>query len=298
MVDRTRTLQLFNEYDDSVLPAVGNSSARLWTQTHSSQTDRVLIRESLCSTDLVGLMRRDILAIRVKNYYAPDLSRTIGERLIGSRLYGQYVNASLIGRVGRAYFETQANDESRQGYEENAVLWIKELRERCWPNLTPFDKFRLDLDDTWSAGAHIASLNGRKMFAGLARHFIKGAAAERHMDVFQWDAPPDCPEGARFRAQLAMNVYLHLPHEGGELVLWDISLRREEYERRRIPGSYGFRAEMLPEPAAILRPELGELILFISGCVHAVRTIEHGYRITWSCFIGYRDVDDPLVMWS
>jgi hypothetical protein len=165
----------------------------------------------------------------------------------------------------------------------------------CSPDLTPIDQFRLELDELWVPGAHVATLNGRKMFVGIVRHFGEGSEAEAHQDVFAWDAPTS-PEA--LAGQLTAIVYLSLPVRGGQLAIWNLSLSHEEYERQRVPNSYGLRRETLPDPDVVLEPEQGELILFNAGLVHAVEKIEVGSRVTWSCFIGFRGANDSLVVWS
>jgi len=260
-------------------------------------TPRVLARDKFYVDDLAALMRGQLLAIRRKNYFPVDKCQDLAEKLLGSDLYGRYVNASDIGRVGVAFFECQADEASRKRYEESAVTWIRELRDRCSPFLSPFDRFRLELDEAWTAGAHLSALYNIKMFGGLVRHFDEGSQAEAHQDVLEWDEPG---AGALtgIVGQLAWNTYLTVPSKGGTLTLWDESFSEEEYEKRKIPGSYGLRRELLPEAAAVLTPEVGEMILFNSGRVHAVDKIERGSRVTWSAFAGYGSIHDPILIWS
>lgn len=263
----------------------------------ASALDSVLIRDRLREDDLLALMAGEIVAIRIKDYFPAHRCAEIADRLVASRLYGRYINANAIGRVGQAFFESQADEKSRARYERDATEWIKELRERCDPYLTPVDKFRLELDEAWTAGARVATMGQRKMFAGLARHFAEGSEAEPHQDVFAWDAPGK-PEAMALKGQLAWNTYLTIPEKGGELVLWDVALSREQYDRQRVPKSYGVGRETLPEPVAVLKPEQGEMILFNAGRVHAVAKIEVGSRVTWSAFVGYAAEEYPLIIWS
>jgi hypothetical protein len=260
--------------------------------------DRIVIRDGrFMPEDLIMLYRKEALAIRVKNYFDEKACNEIVRRLGASPLYGHYVNAPAIARVAQAFFESQADNESRLRYERDAVKWIEQLRELCAPMMTPFDQFRLQLDEAWRPGARLMTHNAYKMFAGLARHFGEGAEAEPHQDVFAWDAPTS-REAGELTTQWAMNVYLTTAEKGGKLDLWDISLSKPEYEERRIPDSYGVHRETLPEPVASLAPEVGELILFDAMRVHAVTKIEVGNRWTWSSFVGVRGATDELLIWS
>lgn len=153
------------------------------------------------------------------------------------------------------------------------------------------------LDEVWPAGANLARLCSRPMFAGLLRVFEAGTRALPHQDHFDWDASKhEIYEGAYYTSQLAANVYLEVPPRGGELVIWPESLRRVDYENVR-HGQYGIDAAQLRSQPIVLVPKIGELIIFNSRMVHAVHE-SVGRRVTWSCFIGYRSGREPLAVWS
>lgn len=257
----------------------------------------IIWRDEITLGDLNRVINREVAALRVPNYFSEDMSREIAERLIGSELYGRYVNAPQIGRVGQAFFESQASETSKARYEANAVAWMREIREGCSPFLSPIDKFRVEMDEVWPPGTKLGSLSSCKLFAGLARHFDEGSEAEPHNDVLAWDAPGD-PDAEKVISQLAWNTYLKVPEEGGELTLWDVWPTKDEYEDMRVPGSYGLQRGMLPEAIASIKPEVGEMIIFDPARVHAVEKIIAGSRVTWSCFAGYMGDAEPLMLWS
>jgi len=257
----------------------------------------IIWRNELCIDDLNDVLSKKVAAIRIPKYYQPNLCAEISRRLISSQFYGRYVNAPNIGRVGQAFFESQASEKSKEAYKAKSIEWIREIREGCAPHLSPIDKLRLELDEVWPPGATLGDIGGAKMFAGLARHFDVGSEAEPHTDVLAWDAL-DEPNAKSVRGQLATNTYLTIPEKGGELTLWDVWPNREEYEKMRVVGSYGLKRDLLPEPIATIKPEVGELIIFHPQRVHAVEKIEAGSRVTWSCFLGHRSNDQPLIMWS
>lgn len=258
---------------------------------------KVVKASSLNRDDLEALNRGEIIAIRIPNFYSVNSCGYVADRMLTSDLYGKYANAPLIGRVGQAFFESLASDNHRISYETHAVNWIGQMRSFCEPYLSPIDKLRLTLDEVWPAGSQLASMNGKKMFVGLARVFSKGASAEVHQDVLAWDAP-NSEEAKSLKAQFAANIYLKMPEGGGELLVWPKSLSHEEYLKNKNPDSYGIDPNVLGcEPVSIV-PELGELILFNSRLAHAVRCPHDSDRITWSCFIGAFDLFKPLMMWS
>lgn len=257
----------------------------------------VLERKEIAPKDLIGLFDGSVTAIRIPSYYPEETADLISRALLHSDMHGKYENAPNIGRVGQAFFESQASEVAARRYERDAVKWIRDLRAGMFPVLTPVDRMRLELDEVWPAGAHVAVMGGRKMFVGLARTFGEGSDAEPHQDVFWWDAP-ESAEAHSVQSQVAMNVYLTMPASGGELTLWAVSYDRQEYNRLRIEQSYGLKRAQLPTPIVTIRPRVGELILFNATKVHAVEEIKKGTRVTWSCFVGYQGDKSPLVLWS
>ncbi|MFM7852644.1 MAG: hypothetical protein ACKO96_12205, partial [Flammeovirgaceae bacterium] len=162
----------------------------------------------------------------------------IADRMLKMDIYGDYENAPLIGRIGQAFFESQTSAETTERYWKNAICWVRMMREVCQPYLTPIDKLRLEMDEVWPMGSSLGSLEGRRMFAGLARVFKEGAYAEAHQDVLSWDTPESI-SAKKISGQIAANTYLKMPKHGGELKLWRVELSREEYEKIKIKDSYG-----------------------------------------------------------
>lgn len=247
---------------------------------------------------LTELIEGRAIAIRVSNFAEDEVCEEIASRMLQSPLYGKYVNAPKIGKVGHAFFEVCHATVNE--YFEKAVGWIQEIRKLCTPYGSPMDRLRLELDEVWPGSSQIARLTGRQMFAGLLRVFDEGAGAEPHMDVLDWDAAAvEIYEGAFLKCQMGANVYLKVPPVGGELVIWPFGLTRERYEQLRIEGSYGVQEHLLGDEApTVIQPRQGELIIFNAGNVHAVRAPERGKRITWSSFIGYTSRSQPLTVWS
>lgn len=259
---------------------------------------RALVVGELNARRLCELAAGTIAAVQVAKYYPEDFSHLLAQRLLGSPLFGHYANAPDIGRVGQAYFETINDSETREVYYANAAAWIRSMRDLCAPFACPMDTLRLQLQETWPAGATLETIDDRPMFVGLARVFEKGAGAHPHQDVLARDAPPGCVRARTLRAQLAANVYLKPATSGGELEVWLRKPTDEEYETLRMPGSYGVDRALIGEPDVVLTPRTGDLILFNAHNLHAVRPAGGGPRITMSTFIGYRSRRQPLTYWS
>lgn len=259
----------------------------------------ISLENTLSSEAIMALLNNEIDVIRVPQFYPKDLCDLLSMKMLSTPLYGTYKNAPLIGRIGQAFFETTVSGKDSITYWENSINWVREMRAACYPYLTPIDKLRLELDEVWSAGSTIASINGKRMFVGLGRVFQAGGYAEPHQDILAWDAPNSF-EAAMLKGQFAVNTYLKLPECGGQLKIWRIELNKREYDAFKIPGSYGVDVSKLPPASEVISisPVVGELIVFNSRRVHAVEPSLGGCRIAWSNFVGYLGEDSPLQLWS
>lgn len=260
------------------------------------QCNRKVIRVSTVECHhLAALAIGEVDAIRISNFATPESCEFLAASILRSDLLGDYDNARLISRVGKSFFETET-PESRKHYFAKSIQWIREMRELCEPMLTPIDKLRLALDEAWPSGATLASMEGDRLFAGLARIFKRGSFSEIHQDNLLWDAPHS-NFSRELTAQFAANTYLKMPNNGGALNLWRTELSKEQYDQWKNEGSYGLNSCFLPPPDITLVPKVGELIIFNSRRPHEV-TDGDGDRIAWSSFIGVRRRCDALTIWS
>lgn len=261
---------------------------------------RIVQANGLTADHIQDVATGKISAVRVPDFYPQALCDTVSEKLRTSPSFGFYANAPDIGRVGMAFYECIKNANRQEDYFQNALTNMAKMREIAFPYLSPFDLFRLTLDEVWPHGASLARINSQRAFAGLARVFSPPSGAMPHQDILFRDAPSD-PVAAALEGQLAMNVYLQEANEGGEIELWDWIPTEEEHERLRHSDpryAYGLNPSLIRAPDHVIRPKKGELILFHPWNVHAVRPVKSGIRVTWSCFVGFTDAKTPLVYWS
>lgn len=244
------------------------------------------------------LINGKTLAIRIPGFYAKDLCEKSAQKIIHHNHFNYYRNpgAGDVGKLGMAYCEIQNDAELYNKYYSESLIQIRQSREIFAPHLSPIDKVRLELQEVWSHGANLENIEGKTMNIGLSRVVKENAQLLPHQDVLSWDAP-NYIRAYEHKTQLAANIYLQTA-EGGELEIWNRKLSKREYENLRTPGSYEVDRRFLGSPDLIIKPEVGDLIVFESTCVHAVAPVTTGVRVTTSCFIGYRGDDQPLSYWS
>lgn len=241
------------------------------------------------------LFTRDALVVHVRDFVSSELCRLVAERL-QRQGYTDYINAPTLGRIGMSFYETGGRPDIIEQYFVSASDNIALLRSACAPYASPMDLLRCTFDELWPCGARLQTLGGRKMFVGLSRSMRPGAPMLAHHDIFARLAPDD-REANDLLCQLAVNVYVDMPAEGGELLVWLDEISDAEFLERR-GTNYGLPIESLGPPDLSIKPETGDLILFNGRKLHAVAPGQGADRLTVSCFVGYRGGDRPLTFWS
>jgi hypothetical protein len=241
------------------------------------------------------LLSHESLVIRVSNFTHPEACLRIAAGLKNAG-YNDYLNAPTVGRIGMSFFETGEKKELIDFYFLTAIENIETLRNACAPYQSPIDVFRCVVDELWPKGANLQTLSGRKMFVGLSRSMRPGAPLLAHHDMFSRLAPLD-PEANNLLMQMAVNVYVDVPQEGGELLIWKTEISDAEFLRRR-GSKYGMDIEPLGAPDIVVKPRVGDLIIFNARKLHAVGPGCGSDRLTVSSFLGYRGESQPLTVWS
>ena len=116
-----------------------------------------------------------------------------------------------------------------------------------------------------------------------------------HHDFAPFDA--DGWDISQVEQQISWNVYLELPEEGGETIVYSRQWRPSDEHEYRIPGSYAY------DPAVVKKvkhwrvtPKVGTLLMFNSRCYHQVAELR-GRRTSVSGFIG-RLKSGRIVYWA
>lgn len=251
--------------------------------------------ENLTLDHLLALTEGRAQAVIIKNFLERRHASELTEKIL-KKGHDYYENAASIGRIGMAFYEAERDSLKLNDYFKSTLTNTKELRSRCYPNFSPMDLLRCMLDELWPAGAMLESLYGKKMFAGMCRVVNPGVTFLAHHDILSKDAP-DSFRAHSLKCQIACNVYLSMPSQGGELWIWNREIGEKEFDAMR-GSSYGIEPKLLGEPSIVLRPETGDMILFNSRLMHAVSAGNDAPRLSISCFVGFRSQSSPLTLWS
>lgn len=134
------------------------------------------------------------------------------------------------------------------------------------------------------------------MFVGLCRLLEPNIDLLPHQDIFHLDAIGN-NRAKELISQFSLNIYLSMPDNGGEIELWNFAFSEDDYFKTLDRGSYGMNKEKLPKSFVTIKPRQGDLILFNSRLVHAVKA-GTSTRISISCFVGYTGMNETLKYWS
>lgn len=269
--------------------------------------DPILTVEALSKSVLQKLFRDEICALRVPNYCSPEalvslqnFIQAAQENFIKSYYVGyknqkptkKFYGIHLWGTPYNSTYHHRPDHKSFQSYYQAAVTNIQTLRKAVAPYLSPMDQLRLQLDEHWTAGACIATFpKNKNMFVGICR-FIFAQDSFLGGEQPHFDSLP--PHVQHLEKQYSANIYMDIPHEGGELEIWNIPpLVPTDIIRSNVEKDW--RA-ILPSPL-VIKPKPRELILFNTRRPHAVRGFKKGTRSSIQCFIGqYKD--GSLEFWS
>ena len=250
---------------------------------------------------LVQLATGDAIAIVVRGYGEAGQCRQAAERLFTDAGYKEYDNLPGVYRWGLNSSESMRDPDRKKQYFADAMPTVRALRSIWAPHLSPIDRLRLELQESWPAGANLEYYDGQGLFVGQARVFGEMGALP-HQDYMLWELASlrgTAAQASDIQSQLTANIYLQTPDRGGEVQLWSAGYDHDEYiALREQPGVPGLDRGRIPEPTVQITPEPGMLLIFHATRLHAVLPSVGRPRVALSCFIGVRGEDEPLTYWS
>jgi hypothetical protein len=180
-------------------------------------------------------------------------------------------------------------------HSRNTPRWFAQCRKIFDPYLSPIEKLLLELQQQWPLGCRLQSFASRLAFTGLLRAVPDGGKADVHQDMTKWDIR-HIAEAQDLGTVLSCVCYLDCAEAGGLLELWNHGFIDEaEYNRCKTPNHYGIDRRFVGEPAVVLTPHPGDMIIFNAQKLHAVTcTKSNRRRLTQSAFIAYRGPNREL----
>lgn len=253
--------------------------------------------ERLGMHQLVALGDGRAAACRIKRFSAMGVCAHLSRRIIERPDRAVHGSVADLEIMGMPYFLAIRDERSLRRYYRAAEQFRDEIRSLSEPYSSPLDAIIGLLNDAWPCGATAERLEcGLDMSPAIVRVFKEGVGVLPHHDKLA-DESADSQRARDLLSQLSLNLYLSTPPRGGELELYLRDYDRPKYERLA-RGSYGLPPSAVGAPRVVLRPDVGELILFSSRGLHAVAPGSDGYRVTLSMFIGLRGPHQPLTFWS
>lgn len=187
-------------------------------------------------------------------------------------------------------------DESRRvatGYWDAIEADRKRWRELDLP-FDPFERCRAALGVHWPHAVSVGRHDGKEMGAGVAREPNQGFQV--HFDDALREFSGNLLD-ANLVAQFAFNLYLSVPDDGGETVVWRHRWHPAD-EALRLPNSYGYSELVVAGAESFeLKPAVGEGLLFDPRNYHAVRPSRDSRRVALGFSIGLTDTGE-LLAWG
>lgn len=267
--------------------------------SYQSRYPAIVRHEHLTREHLVQLCQGKRLAIVIPQFLSKTQCGRILHKLRHTDTHmGKYDNAPELDiyRMGMAFFETRFNHQLLDAYFQLANHYMDDLNTVFSPYNNPFQKLFRTLETTWAQGLVRQQLYQKNMMPGLIRLFRENQVFPPHQDMLNRDEP-DLPREEHPQSQLAINLHLSSFQQGGELELWDYA-PDDATVKTLYTGHQDFiDRQKIPVVSRVIKPAAGDLILFQSSKLHAVRAGQTGTRASFACFAAYRGTHRPLTYW-
>ena len=270
--------------------------------THTQPGESQIAADVLFGEATAPRLTRDLLlrlfagtlgAITVTNALPVALSSSFLAQLDPS-LFGGYASDRYqlpATRLGPVINEFRGDGDVGESYWQKANSTANYWSSR--PRAVNLRNTAMELvQSAWQAPVVPASTHGRDLFWGIVREINSGTLI--HWDEVIREYPVDFLDRMPV-AQLALNIFLSVPDQGGETAIWR---KRWEPKDEIYRTGFGYRSESVREkPRLLVAPKRGDVMLFDSRNFHAVQNSTEGRRIALSFFIGLAG-DGNLIVWS
>jgi hypothetical protein len=251
--------------------------------------------ERLSRADIIAVAAGRIAAVRVPVWLSADESTQVVKAL-DAEDFDTYDPVRVVPRVAK--FGPGVNDH-RSGGRLLPSYWP--AAEQAWKDWSrvrtgcdPIARCTENLREAWAGDVAVGASGGKAMFAGIVREINDGLQVHFD-DLLREYAEPLF--GVDVVSQLAFNLYLHVPGQGGETVIWRRRWRPAD-EAHAIPHGYGYRESVVDGAESLkLKPMTGEAFLFDPRNYHTVTPAVGDRRVSLGFFVALAP-DGKLLLWS
>lgn len=249
-----------------------------------------------CKKDVCEVMAGNILKEHLENWNVYDLKKEF--------------KASDVNTFGDPFNMANKNDDSWQRYFASAIPTSEKLRSMAAPYASPFDQFRIMIDEHWKHGLTVAKYKGRKMSPGLVRVMFdkdnknKQGATSLGCHV---DSPPIM---SKKEGLFSVNIYLKQAESGGHLYIWNpqITTLRTLFGQWNLVKNFFLESNYMNEelqirfqkflpPPVMIEIGQGDVVMLNTGRPHAVVPFSGGPRVSLQAFLNYKK-NHPIGIWA
>ena len=224
------------------------------------------------------LLRHEVPAVRLASFATPAESQAFADAMLGgARRTG---SIAQVARLGISQYQ-QGVRGSKAAYFAAADEARAEYAAIFAASFNPVQRFIAALEGVGYAAEVEEEPGHGRYFAGTGK--LRNGHTPMHVDFSPQDST-GWRVGA-LQAQLAWNLYLQVPPEGGELLLWE-RLWQPEDDAWLEPGQYYHRPEVVADARELRLPAVpGEVLILNSRCYHAVSDSEN--RLAYGSFVAW-----------
>jgi hypothetical protein len=237
---------------------------------------------------LLALIESRIPAVRIDDFATDAERRQLLEGLLGHACRTSSIKQ--VTRLGISQYE-QGLRATKEGYFAQARQLDKDFSRIFTQSFPPLQRLIGKLGEAGFDADIMCEPGLGRYFAGNGK--LRNGFSPIHVDFAAQDSAGWAIAAAK--AQLAWNLYLRIPEQGGELLLWD-KLWTPQDDVHKARDSYYYNDEVVrgaPMLTVSVRP--GEVILINSRNYHAVTQAQD--RLAFGSFISVFD-DGRLRLWS
>ena len=187
---------------------------------------------------------------------------------------------NFMDKLDASFYQTgRTSQEGYKKYWDNSDKYKKSLVKLSINLKTPDDLIKQTLASVFGTCNTLRLENDKILCPSVFRKW-KDVHIPRHHDILHEEIP-ESKEAKKILRQFAINYYMSVGEQGGEVILYLKDLNSLDENSKGI--SY--------------KPKVGDLTIFNSRYAHEVKPFK-GTRITCSAFAGLKNDNDKIYRWA